>query len=64
MTMNWILLNVLFGVGMVAIAVGLPAWVMWKFPEGNERATAQLAPLRTRDHPAAAAHTPATNWSM
>jgi hypothetical protein len=43
MTMNWILLNIPLGVVMVAIAAGLPAWVMWKFPEGDDSTTAQVA---------------------
>jgi hypothetical protein len=50
MTMNSILLNIPLGVAMVAFTVGLPAWVMWKFPEGNDNSAAQLAAQPNRDH--------------
>jgi high-affinity Fe2+/Pb2+ permease len=42
--MNWLLMNILMGVGMVAIAAGLPAWVLWKFPEGDHTAAQTAAP--------------------
>jgi hypothetical protein len=42
--MNWIMLNIPLGVAMVALAAGLPAWVMWKFPEGDD--TVQRVPLQ------------------
>jgi hypothetical protein len=47
MTMNWMLLNITLGLAMVAIAVGLPAWVLWKFPdEDGRKTTTQRAALR------------------
>ena len=52
MTMNWILLNIPLGVVMVAIAAGLPAWVIWRFPEGDDSTTAQRVASRSREHSA------------
>jgi hypothetical protein len=48
--MNWILLNILLGALMVAFTVGLPAWVMWRFPEQRDESVANIAALRTREH--------------
>jgi flagellar basal body-associated protein FliL len=42
--MNWILLNIPLGVVMVALAAGLPAWVLWKFPEGDDNTAQTAAP--------------------
>jgi len=50
MTMNWILLNIPLGVVMVAIAAGLPAWVIWKFPEGDGGTAPQRAALHSREN--------------
>lgn len=55
MAMNWILPNIPLGVAMVTFAVGLPAFVMWKFPDGDDNVTAQPAALNSREHTAFAA---------
>ena len=34
--MNWILLNIPLAAAMVAFTVGLPVWVMLKYPEGDD----------------------------
>jgi len=47
MTMAWILINIPLGVAMVAVAAGLPALVMWKFPEGDDAARAQTTEPQT-----------------
>jgi hypothetical protein len=52
--MNWILMNIPLGVGMVALAAGLPAWVMWKFPDGDKAAAARTAAPQTNWHNAPA----------
>jgi hypothetical protein len=54
MTMNWILLNISLGVVMVAIAAGLPAWVMWKYPEGDGSTPAPTTVLPNREYALAA----------
>jgi hypothetical protein len=36
--MNWILLNIPLGLVMVAVTVGLPLWVMLRFPEDDPQA--------------------------
>ena len=54
MTMNWILINIPLGVAMVAVAAGLPAWVMWKFPEGDDSARAQTTEPQTNERTAPA----------
>jgi hypothetical protein len=53
MTMNWILLNIALGLVMVGLAAGLPAWVMWKFPEGDD-STVQTAALQSSERTAPA----------
>jgi hypothetical protein len=55
MTMNWILLNIPLGILMVAFTVGLPLWVMLKFPEGDDKPAVQTATPRPREHTALAA---------
>ena len=45
MSMNWILLNIPLAALMVAFTVGLPLWVMLKYPEGDDTAIAHTAPV-------------------
>ena len=52
--MNWILINSALGVVMVALAAGLPAWVMWKFPEGDDTTKAHAAGLQSGERTAPA----------
>ncbi|HEY5230424.1 MAG TPA: hypothetical protein VIJ11_06000 [Galbitalea sp.] len=52
--MNWILMNTALGAVMVAIAAGLPAWVIWKFPEGDDTTTATTAASGPRERTAPA----------
>jgi len=52
--MNWILINIPLGVAMVAVAAGLPAWVMWNFPEGDDAAQAQTTEPQTSERAAPA----------
>lgn len=40
MTMSWMLMNIPLGALMVAFTVGLPVWVMLKYPEGDDTAIA------------------------
>jgi len=54
--MNWILLNIPLGAAMVAFTVGLPLWVMLKYPEGDDTAIAHTAAPLAHEH--AAAHEP------
>ncbi|HZV26936.1 MAG TPA: hypothetical protein VFG00_11675 [Acidothermaceae bacterium] len=55
--MNWILMNIPLGIVMVAFAAGLPAWVMWKFPDEDSKSVLTAAALHTSGHAATAAHT-------
>jgi hypothetical protein len=52
MTMSWILLNIPLGALMVAFTVGLPLWVMLKYPEGDDTAIAHAAAASHDDTPA------------
>jgi len=53
--MSWIWLNIPLCVLMVAFTVGLPAWIMLKYPDDADTTTVHIAPVRTREHAAAAA---------
>ena len=46
-------MNLPLGVAMVAVAAGLPAWVMWKFPEGDDTAV-RVAALQSSERVAPA----------
>lgn len=41
-------MNVPLGVAMVALAAALPAWVMWKFPDGDNAAVQAAAPQHSK----------------
>ena len=47
-------MNSALGVVMVAVAAGLPAWVMWKFPEGDDTTKARTAELQSGERTAPA----------
>ena len=51
--MNWILLNIPLGAAMVAFTVGLPMWVMLKYPEGDD---IEIAHTAAHEHGPAHAH--------
>ncbi len=51
--MNWILLNIPLGALMVAFTVGLPLWVMLKYPEGDDTAIAHATAPVARPYVAA-----------
>jgi hypothetical protein len=42
--MNWILLNIPLGVVLVIFTVGLPLWVMLRFPDDDTREPIALSP--------------------
>ncbi len=48
--MNWILLNIPLAALMVAFTVGLPLWVMLKYPEGDDTALAETAGVVREDN--------------
>jgi hypothetical protein len=52
--MNWILMTTALGVVMVSLAAGLPAWVMWKFPEGDDTTQVRTAGSQSSERTAPA----------
>jgi hypothetical protein len=54
--MNWILLNIPLGAVMVAFTVGLPLWVMLKYPDGDDIAIAHTAAPLAHEYGAAHDH--------
>jgi hypothetical protein len=53
--MSWIWMTIPLCVLMVAFTVGLPVWVMLKYPDDADPLAAQTAAARPREHVAAAA---------
>jgi hypothetical protein len=59
--MNWILLNIPLGALMVAFTVGLPLWVMVKYPDGDDT-TLTAAPVALEHTAPAARSVAAITW--
>lgn len=49
MTMSWMLMNIPLAALMVAFTVGVPAWVMLKYPEGDDTAIAHTPAVTCED---------------
>lgn len=52
--MSWIWLNIPLCVLAVVFTVGLPLWVMLKYPDDADTSVAQTAAPRPREHAVAA----------